>query len=121
MGSIATNLATAHEIKTLEDLDAYINERYTFTEEHYPAMQGMNEQQKKMFALNHGVLHMMKSLGKIAAECESYDHGDKRTIEQRPELAVALAKMIVNVLSMAHTLNIAPQQLYEMVPAVMKS
>ena len=111
----------AQNVKTLEDLYAFINERYTFTEEHYPAMKGMDEEQKKMFAINHGVLHMMKSIGKIAAECEAYDHGDFTPVEQRTELPVALAKMLVNVLSLAHTLNITPEQLYEMVPAVMKS
>ena len=111
----------AQKITTLEDLYAFVNESYTFTENTYPAMKGMDEEQKRMFAVNHGVLHMMKSLGKISAECEAYDHGDAKSIEQRTELPIALAKMLVNVLSLAHTLNISPDQLYEMVPSVMHS
>ncbi len=62
----------------------------------------MSPQQLKTAALGHSVYHMCKTLGKIAAECESLDHGG---VFDQNAMRTAAVKMIVNALKLAADLD----------------
>ena len=62
-------------MKSLQELMDFIGARYVFSEEHYPGLVGRSYKETVIFAVNHSVLHMAKSIGRIAAECEAHDHG----------------------------------------------
>lgn len=102
----------------LSSLMAFIGERYTFTEEHYPDFDQLSVEQKLCFVVRHNALHMMKSTGKIAAEAEAADHGAPMNEEN---LKVATTKMLVNVLKLAEELGISGDDLAAHVPTVMAS
>ncbi|MEI7719647.1 MAG: hypothetical protein WCI89_00325 [bacterium] len=95
-----------------------IGERYQFTPEHYPELVQLVGEQRTAFAVKHSALHMMKSVGAIAAQGEAADHGDLMDIGA---LRIAIAKMLVNTLKLAEVLEIEPWVLGELVPEVMKS
>lgn len=102
----------------LASLMAFIGERYTFTEEHYPNLDKLSPNDRHVFAVRHSALHMMKSTGKIAAEAEKADHGGMMHFS---DLKTATTKMLVNVLKLAEELNISPEELAANVPNVMAS
>lgn len=110
----------------LSSLMAFIGERYTFTEEHYPTLgrdygpsvNGLSDEERLHFIVRHSALHMMKSIGKIAAEAENADHGGLMNEEA---LKVATTKMLVNVLKLAEELGISGDDLAANVPNVMAS
>lgn len=96
----------------------FIGERYTFTSEFYPTLEGASEEEQIQFAVNHSALHIMKSVGVIAAEVEAADHGGEMDPEK---LKTATTKMLVNVLKLAEVLGISGEQLADNVPNVMRS
>lgn len=99
-------------------LMTYIDDRYTFTEEHYPDIAGLSDAERQRFAVRHSALHMMKSAGKVAAEAEAADHGGPIDIGN---LQVAAAKSLVNALKLASEIGMTGEQLAELVPKVMSS
>lgn len=106
------------QMDSLRTLMEFIGARYQFTPENYPEMEGMSEEQKKAFAVSHSAHHMMKSLGRIATECESYDHGSRMN---GPALREATVKMLINTLKLAEELGMTPEELANAVPDLMKS
>lgn len=50
----------------------------------------------------HDVLHVMKSLGQVAAECERVDHGEEPKLN-REQFADRLADLVICALHMANT------------------
>ena len=104
-------------MKNLQDLMDFIGLRYLFSVENYPNISDI-ESKKIAFAINHSHLHMSKSLGRIATECEKYDHGldpDYGIVKE------ATVKMFINTLKLAQELGMTAEQLSEAVPALMKS
>lgn len=102
----------------ISQLMEYISKRYTFTGDHYPALQGATAEQTLDFAIKHSALHMGKTLGKIFTECERYDHTgelDLRVIEE------GIIKMLINTLKLAQELGLSGEYLGECVPKHMKS
>ena len=103
---------------SLNELMLFIGQRYTYTPEHYPALQDMSSDEHKAFAVSHSAHHMMKSLGKISAECEAFDHGGQMNHEVLRE---AVVKMLINTLKLAEELELNGNDLCEAVPRLMKS
>lgn len=102
----------------LSSLIESITSIYTFNEKNYPGYDALSDEQKVLFALRHSALHMMKSVGKIAAEAESGDHGGKT---DPASLEIATAKMLVNTLVLAKILGLSGEDLATLVPKVMVS
>lgn len=107
------------QLTDLAYLMKYIGSRYTFTVHHYPRMATLSSEQERMaFALSHSVSHMQKSIGKLAAECERYDHGgelDPSVIKE------AVVKMLINVVKLSETMHIDAEELATSVPGFMAS
>lgn len=95
-----------------------VGKRYAFTSEHYPILDQLSPTQRKMFAVNHNHLHMSKSLGKIAAECEAFDHGG--AINQTA-LEIATVKMFINTLKLAEELGMSASDLCSKVPEFIRN
>ncbi len=108
-------------METVQQFIEFIGSKYIFNEENYPVMKDMPPEQKAMFALNHSVLHMQKSIGKIAEVCESYDHTGKYTYMNKSQVEEATVKMLVNTLKLAQELGFTGKELAERVPQLMKS
>lgn len=73
---------------------------------------------KKAFALSHSVHHMQKSVGKLAAECERYDHGGKLDDAAIKE---GVVKMFINSVKLAEEMGINAEELAASVPTFMAS
>jgi hypothetical protein len=102
----------------LRGLMEYIGSRYIFAPEHYSALAGMSSEQGKAFAVGHSTFHMCKSIGKIAAECERFDHGGNL---DDAVLKEGVIKMLINVLKLAEVMGISPDDLGSSIPNYMTS
>lgn len=98
----------------------YIGARYTFTPEHYPTLGVASPSQKKVFVVGHSVFHMCKSIGKLAAECERWDHAGSEHMDNAI-LKEATVKMFINAVKLAEELGISAQDLADSVPLYMAS
>ena len=108
------------EIKNFVDVYSYVNERYVFNESNYPALGELSIQRQKIFEINHGILHMLKNQ-KLLPVCP----GPRNSIDSFKwlsypvdELAsigkgekIALLKMFVNIVSLAHSIGITTDDL----------
>lgn len=93
------------DLGTLMD---FIGDAWPFDEKNYPGFDALPPEGQLAFTAKHSVLHMNKSLAKIAAECEKADHG--QATDER-QLRTATAKMLVNTLKLAYELNMQPGEL----------
>ncbi len=108
-------------IKNLTDAFEYVNSRYIFNEENYPVIGSLTDERKKIFSLNHGLLHILKSANKINDEVPFEKKGVRNLqwMAQPDEKLgnipliqkTATLKMIVNILSLANTIGIKKEQL----------
>jgi|SRR3989344_3293169 len=104
---------------TLQELMDFIGSRYRFSEENYPALAGQSDGQKEVFAINHSILHMNKSIGVLAGECEAYDHG--RVWPKGDVVKEATVKMLINSLKLAEEIGMTAEEIFETIPRTMKS
>ena len=105
-------------MKDLQQLMDFIASRYVFSADHYPGLAGLNSEQTKAFAINHSHLHMVKSLGRIAAECEQYDHYgsfDQVLIKE------ATVKIFIDTIKLAEELGMTADELCRAAPGLMRS
>lgn len=76
----------------------------------YPALAEMGGEQRTAWLINHSLQHMRKTLGEIAAVCESVDHG---AALDRIRINRAVAKMLINTLKLASDLELTPEMLLQ--------
>lgn len=99
------------DLKQLDQLMELINGSYRFEAEVYPEISQCDYPDfVQHFAVRHSALHMMKSLGAIASEAESADHGDAINV---PRLATICRKELVNILKLAAVLGITAGDLID--------
>lgn len=92
----------------LDDLLQHIGDAYPTDAEHYPRTAGMSRDQNLAFAVNHSVLHMSKSLGRIAAEVERFDHSGRLDTVSVGE---NVTKMLINVIKLADELGMRADEI----------
>lgn len=97
--------------KTLQDVMGIIAKKYVFKKENYPNMDDSSVETVRAFAINHSVLHMQKTLGKIADVCEVYDHTGKQSLDGLNTVGSATVKMFINTLKLAEEIGISAEQL----------
>ena len=107
-------------IKNFTDAFEYVNSKYLFTEENYPVIARLTQEQAKIFPLNHGLLHVLKSAHKIKGDAPYEKEGIRQLqwITQSNEKLGANAltqkigtlKMLVNILSLVHAVGITKEQ-----------
>lgn len=102
---------------TTQELIDYIVERYQFTPDKFPKVEGMSEEEKFHFAIKHLALHFAKTAGKIVTVSEEYDHSGKIDFQN---LKVDVAKSMLNTLRMAELAKVSGDELVAMVKGYVK-
>lgn len=92
----------------LQDIQNLVVEKYRFDTKTYPELEGADDSQIDAFAIRHSALHMMKSVGEIAAYAEAEDHGKPIPIGRVEE---AVWKQFINVLRLADIVGMDAQTL----------
>jgi hypothetical protein len=98
---------------SLEAVMRQIGERYVYTADQYPLLEGLAPAKRKAFAVNHSVHHMNKSIGKLSSACEAFDHGSPLNEESLREATV---KMFIDTLKLAEEIGMTAKDLIEEVP-----
>lgn len=110
-------------IKNFTDAFEYVTSKYIFNAENYPVMGQLIDDQKQTFSLNHGLLHVLKSVNKINGDVPYEKVGIRKLqwIAQPDEKLgpnaltqkIATLKMIVNIISLANAAGITKEQVSE--------
>jgi hypothetical protein len=95
----------------------YVNSRYIYNPENYPAMKNLSDNEQKVFALKHTLLHMQKNIDPISYSQQAWEGKVEFIFERNQEqtsvslkFREALVKMIVNYIKLAETLGISNEE-----------
>jgi hypothetical protein len=92
------------------DLVNAVRLRHVFDEKSYPTLEGVSsESKKRVFALQHGLLHVQKRAGAIASALEAYDHSGRLDVDS---VRVATAKLLVDTFKLAEEAGMTPHELF---------
>lgn len=106
-------------MKKLQEAMNLIAARFVFNQTSYPKLsQSISEEEKLLFVINHGILHMVKSQGRLAAVVEACDHGKKLNDFTLHKLT---AEMFIHTLRLAEETGMTAQELLDWVPVLLKS
>lgn len=102
-------------MKTLTELMAHIAKVWTCDEARYPELAKLDAVGQKNFRLKHSVLHFNKSVGKLAALAETYDH--EGTLSDAEAQLIA-TKLFVNSLKLAEEVGLSADDLLSRAPEI---
>ena len=99
-------------IRTFPEAYQYVNERYIYDAKSYPILAKLTPEEQKIFALKHGLLHIIKSFSKIDSDIP-YQKGELTRVSYFAEpddqlLSIArrnkeaYLKIVVNIVSIAN-------------------
>lgn len=94
----------------IEDLLKLVVEKFPCTENEYPEMQVLDETGKRRFERSHALAHVMKSLGRVAAQLETIDHGvpaNKDATQSR------ICKLMADVMRLAAAFDLTDEDIKE--------
>jgi hypothetical protein len=102
--------------RTLPEAWKHVNERYIFDSQNYPILgKKLTKRERKVFAVNHNLLHLIKSKGGLRNAFENtgelmtvFDTFDKTDFTL--SLRAALVKTVVNVIKLAETLEMTNEE-----------
>lgn len=103
---------------SLQPMIDLIARTYPFDGTVYPSLAQASPSDIRAFAVRHSVLHMSKSLGKIAAFAEEEDHGGVGDVALLREATV---KMLINTLRLAEVLGMTAEDIEREVPMCLKN
>lgn len=98
-------------VETLDELLALASAFFPYDQANYPDIDLSTPEKVKAFAIRHGLAHLAKSTGKIAAAVESADHGTP--LDER-ELRINIAKAFMTVLNLAKNLGMTGEKLADL-------
>jgi hypothetical protein len=101
----------------LASLMRLIEEAFPFTPDHYPNGDLSTSEKMLAFAVEHSHKHLSKSLGRIGAESEEYDHGG---VMDEDKLKTAATKMVVSALNLARMLGMSAEDVALKIPEVLR-
>ena len=107
---LPSTMPSTHDLVALCTVMDHIGRVYKFTPERYPQMRYLPAEDHKNFAVKHSVLHAVKTAGRLAAQCESVDHGASPNYEALREGAT---KLFITAVKLAQELEMGPADLYE--------
>ena len=99
-------------MKTLAEAQKFITEKYKNTEENYPELAKLSDEERVKFDVRHCALHSIKIAGKLAAVSEDADHGETLDTEKVKKLAV---KELINALVLADRVGLSADELLKRV------
>ena len=103
-------------MENLEQLSTHIASVWKCDASRYPELAYLSEEGQRNFRIKHSILHITKSLGKLAALCEDFDHEDadkEGSKEERKKLAI---KLFINALKLAEESDVSAKELLEKSP-----
>lgn len=111
-------------MENLIDAFGYVNERYVYNPTNYPAMDRLTEIEQKIFALKHGLLHLLKSYNKLPQTPANglnlsihethfkWIAGPSENLSTKEiESKKAVLKTVVNILSLLNTTGATKEDL----------
>ncbi len=100
---------------TLKEIMSLIDTHYRFDKKTYETLQAESGTADQfIFGLNHSVVHMMKSSGKIAGIVENYQHKTFPISEETKEECKDLAKkQVINALKFASHVGFEAEELIQ--------
>jgi hypothetical protein len=101
----------------LGELIDLIGRRWPYDDKNYPGFDALDPEKKRVFMAKHSLLHLNKSLGKVAKEAEAADHGEALNEQM---LRIATAKMLVNILKLAYELRMKPEGITDLVEVILR-
>ena len=107
-----------NNLNNLNNLIKYIADNFKFTEEKYPALKNLSQEEKIRFALKHSALHISKTSGKISGIMEDGDHGNDLDIEN---LKINNTKVLISSLRLAELLGMEEGEILERVKKILES
>jgi hypothetical protein len=98
----------------------YVNKHYVFDEKNYPLLGKLTSDEQFIFSLNHGLLHIVKSSYGLNYNPRSQEETSRFEWMTKDDTELGtiarlekknLLKMIVNILSLAHTAGITEENI----------
>ena len=109
------------KITNFADAFKYVNERYLYTQKNYPLIAKLDGENRKIFALNHGLLNILISAYKIGMDIPNEKSGinklhwltipDEHLGKNSLECKKAILEVFKYILSIANTAGITEQQI----------
>ena len=102
-----------NEFKTLQEVAKYIAEKYVFNEKNYPILARLNGIEKKVFAVNHSLLHIMKSVPGFIDTWHLINIGNFQLQDEKEHRAShekVMVKMLVNALKLLEELGMTTDE-----------
>lgn len=93
---------------TLDELIALINKGYVFNESVYPLMGKLSESERLLFSLQHALVHVTKTNGKLSTHIENADHGGVLQTQIMKEEAI---KQVINALVTTSLLGVSATEI----------
>ena len=103
-------------MENLEQLSEHIAKIWVCDASRYPELAHLSEEGQQNFRVKHSILHINKSLGKLAALCEDFDHeaaAKEEFVAERKKLAI---KLFINALKLAEESDVSAKELLEKSP-----
>ena len=101
--------------KNFHELFVYVNERYFFNKENYPALGELSLERQKIFKINHGILHILKNYKNMPAYPSSQREMSKAKWLGSPMESLgsigrkekeALLKTFINIVSLLNSVDV---------------
>ena len=98
----------------------HVKKKWVCNPDRYPALAGMNAEERRNFLVKHSLLHITKTAGKLAAICENFDHESKNAPEDEENLKIGVIKLFVNALKLAEEVGLTAEDLLNKAPEYVK-
>ncbi len=105
------------KLESLKEVAIYIAQRYVFNEENYPILAKLNDMERKVFAVNHSILHMLKSTAGFESTwfllnvTGNFYFQNQEENEKRHR--TVMTKMLINSLKLLEILGMSPDEVGE--------
>ncbi len=103
-------------MKDLQALMQHIAATWMCNDHRYPELQGKSRNARKLFLVKHSTAHVLKTMGKIAAVTERFDHEGMVAPEDEERLKDASVKLFVNALKLAEEVGLSADDLLKRAP-----
>lgn len=84
----------------------------------YKKIEGLTEQERRIFIARHAQTHFDEHKGKIAAILGNFDHTGSISSDEENRLQVLSMKMIISALYFANELGIDAEHFFRVAPAL---
>ena len=84
---------------------------WEFTEEKYPLLAKLSEDERKAFVFGHILKHFHKSLGSLEEVLEKYEHDPNNGLGDKEMVQKKVTKLFLNSVRLAQEVGVSPEDL----------